>query len=122
MIKKIVYLGKCIGAVDLENKIFVTKRSAEHFFIKYENGLGLSVKVIDFLLDQNIEKVIIRFDNYEDIWVYVVDFISKANPYTHTEDGKIDEQLILPLKFWKKVNERREIMQQLLSFAEVPQT
>lgn len=104
MKNKIYYMGKIIGELDEEENCFYSTRTPDHIFHIFGEGIGLSEKVIDFLMDKNCERMVISFQNRL-LWVYLVEFVTKGNQYKNIEKGKEDLQLIIPFKFWRKEDE-----------------
>lgn len=88
--------GKRRGLIDEENGIYLTDRSVETMFHKFGDGFGLSIKIIDFLVDKKVDFVVVNFENRKSFWVNLGLFNLYGEEYS---DGQ-DEQKILPLKYW----------------------
>lgn len=100
-----VYLkknGKDIGYIDLENKVYRTRRTKETYFYKFE-GFGLSFSVIELLEQYDIEKIEFLIEGFV-LETSLVQF------YVHGENyiDKGDAQLILNKKYFKE-RESKEI-------------
>lgn len=83
--------GKTRGHIDTERKVYISHRTEKHLFRKF-NGLGCSVKILDFLSEKGIGSIEIIF-NLIKLECTVQDFYNFGEIYS---DGK-DEQLILNL-------------------------
>lgn len=93
MIKNINLRGKgIIGYINYETKQFMTIRTREHFFHKF-NGFGLSFSVIDLLEKEGIEEVVIEYEGK-----FYKTTITKFSIHGDIWDDNGDKQLILNLK------------------------
>ena len=94
-----------LGYIDYNKGCYISYRNENHFFYKF-NGFGVSVKLLDYLTEKNINRIIINYLDREIYFAYTDDFIVKGDAWT---DGN-DEQLILNLKHWrKKIKDDRQI-------------
>ena len=100
--------GKGItGFIDLEKKIYFSRRGREHFFHKF-GGWGLSFSVMDVLQKYNTEDIILEIDNMF-LKTRLSSFLVHGSEWN---DGN-DRQLILNLKYFNK-NDKIKIIQQSL--------
>ena len=102
----IFFKGQKIGEINEEKSYYLSYRNHTHLFNIFNNGFGISEKVLDYLYSKNIKKIII---NYENLFIYSIDidsFIFKSKEYM---DG-IDKQLILEGQYWNKeiISDRQE--------------
>jgi len=93
MIEKIKKGDKEIGFINYEKNRYVSPRTESHKFRMFGNGFGVSVKLVDYLLEKNIEWIVIDFGRGRYYLARVLDFINKGE--TWNDNG--DDQLILPL-------------------------
>lgn len=84
--------GKVRGWVDTKRKVYVSPRERNHLFLKF-NGLGCSVKILNFLRERSIESIEILFNSYR-LLSSVQDFYEKGEIYSNNGD----KQFILPLE------------------------
>lgn len=97
MNKELILMGRHVGEVDFDKSCYITKRTNEHMFRKFEYGFGISNKVLDFLIERKIEYIIVIHNNFR-IYYTTVDFmLVKGIDY----DNEGDKQLILPIHLWK---------------------
>jgi hypothetical protein len=93
---EVIFNKKVIGFI--ENDTYISHRTREHIFRKFENGFGISSKVIDFLESQNVNKVKIIFEDRHEFVCDLDLFYLRGFKYL---DGE-DEQMILPNKLFNK--------------------
>lgn len=79
------------------NNCYVSNRTRDHIFRKF-NGIGISTDILDYLMENNIENVVI---NFEDNRVYYVN-VSKFLVFGVEWLDKDDNQLILSFKYWEE--------------------
>jgi len=104
--KEVFYRNRHVGTIDLDNKVYFSKRDFnKHFFFKY-SGIGMSMGVLDILLSYGVEDILIGMNNKVYYATYS-DFLVKGEEYTDLEN---DKQLILNLKFFKNPNEILELV------------
>lgn len=103
---QVIFKNKIIGII--ENDTYVSERTREHIFRKFENGFGISSKVIDYLESQGVINVKIIFENMHTFECPLNFFYIKGIEY---KDGD-DLQFILPNKFFnqKIVNEVQTVI------------
>jgi hypothetical protein len=103
---QVIFKNKIIGRI--ENDTYISERTREHIFRKFENGFGISSKVIDYLESQGVTTVRIIFENIHTFECPINFFYIKGIEY---KDGE-DSQLILPNKFFnqKIVNEVQNVL------------
>lgn len=100
MSTEVTHLGKKIGTLR-NDKVFITYRSKEHLFRKYD-GFGLSYKVLLDLRKQDCRQIVIIYDDGSEQVKYV------TNPNNFMEHGTLhafkrnDWQRVLPRKYFKK--------------------
>jgi hypothetical protein len=92
MNEPIFYKGKKIGEVNLEKSYYISYRTDEHIFRIFEDGFGISEKIIDKLDALGIKQILINFKDQELFITSLDRFIIFSKPYS---DGE-DKQLILP--------------------------
>jgi hypothetical protein len=96
---------KIIGYIDTEKSIYISDRTRQHIFLKYGNGFGISVKVLDLLESQGIKLIIIRFEDNNLLSAPLDSFLVHGIEYNDFSD----KQLILPFVYFnkKRVDERQ---------------
>ncbi len=94
--------GKIRGWIDTKRKVYVSKRDNTHLFIKF-NGLGCSVKILNFLRERGIESIEIIFNSYR-LLSTVQDFYDFGERYSDSGD----KQFVLPLDKFTKEGEVEE--------------
>lgn len=112
----VIFQNKQIGFI--KGDTYFCERDRNHLFIKYENGLGLSLSVIDLAENFGAENVCINFENRLLLKCPMSFFYLKGIPFQfkyinkYTGQEVIDEQLILPNRFFnqQEVKERQEIL------------
>ncbi len=83
----------------IKNGVYFSNRKLlEHFFYKWR-GFGCSVVILAELQKRNIDKIILILDNNRKISASVLDFYKYGKKFT---DGRNDNQLILPLHYFKE--------------------
>lgn len=90
-----------LGHISKDGKRFITKRSQEHFFIKYK-GFGFNKKLVEILEKEGVEKVIIyytRKDGGETLYITTPKTI-KEKGILIKEEG-FEEQYVLPVEFFE---------------------
>ena len=105
MIKNIFFSGKLIGKIDYERGVYLSYRNEKHKFHMWGDGFGLSVKILDLLISENIEYIVINYCNKEGYITPIASFLVNGISWKDKSFGVEEEQLILPLKFFKKENE-----------------
>jgi hypothetical protein len=96
--KSVFLKNKLIGRIDKENKIYVSLRTSEHIFRKYGDGFGISMDVLRYLEENEIDTIIINFEN---IRAYITD-INRFYFHGIEYDFFEDKQLILPIQYFKE--------------------
>jgi len=95
---------KSCGYIDWERHCYISRKEEEHIFRKF-SGWGASICILNYLRSKNIEIIIVVFKgNF--MKSTVQEFYDNGIVY---KNGK-DNQLILPLKFFKisgKVEEKQ---------------
>ena len=93
--KKLFFRQKMVGELR-EDGVFITKRSPEHFFRKY-NGFGCSYDLLVNIKKQGCNRIVILYERGEQtskLEVKINKFFEEGFVY---RDGELDFQRILPL-------------------------
>lgn len=96
MIQNIVIKHKIVGTMDTEKGIYVSHRTREHIFRKF-NGFGLSLSIIEYLYKNEIKYIIINFEDKQSFWTELKNFVMHGKEFNDAGDL----QYILNMDFWK---------------------
>jgi hypothetical protein len=92
------YKGKKLGYIDFDRECYISERTKEHQFHIFNDGFGISTRVLDKLYEKNITKIIIIFEHKHLFWCDIDTLLCKGKDW----NDKGDQQIILPLNFWNE--------------------
>ncbi len=91
--------NKIVGVINHETCSYTSPRDARKHYFKMYDGLGMSIKILDYLDSKKIDKIIMDFGG-KTLETDIAFFWSKGE---YWKDGN-DEQLILQSKYFNQEN------------------
>jgi hypothetical protein len=94
------------GNINTKTLNYFSHRKQEHFFIKYQ-GFGISVTEVDLCKKYGVKNIVLKYKgkNKNTLYKIKLDYLKYMERYTNEEDGKCDEQYILPIKEMEIIGE-----------------
>lgn len=92
------FQGQKVGEINYEDRYYLSYRNRNHCFHIFNDGFGISEKVLDYLYQNKINKIIINFENKLLLSCDIDYFLIKSKEYS--DNG--DKQLILEGNLWNK--------------------
>jgi len=105
MIEQIKKKGKTLGWIDYEKKIYFSKRTSDHFFIKY-NGWAISISVLNYLQKRKITLIEVISEGFGYLTT-LQRFFERGIPHINELDNS-DKQLVLSMDGWKRDNRNQK--------------
>lgn len=87
---------------ELTKREYITIRTPEHFFIKFQ-GFGLSSAILEMLIAKQIPLIRLFYKSKGGLQVYITtpkEWIQYGITYKHRD---FEEQVILPIKYMKQI-------------------
>jgi hypothetical protein len=98
---KVTFMGKSVGEIrGDQTKAYITWRTPSSHIFRNFKGYGISVRIIDELIEQNVTKIIIEETEGEKRTLHsrlIKDWIASGIKWTDDSQGFEDPQLILPI-------------------------
>lgn len=82
------------GVINYEKSRYVTNRSSEHFFKKYQ-GFGISVSEISICKQNHVNEIVIWYHGKKENIIYSIEL--EMVEYCEIYDNNGDEQYIIPI-------------------------